>query len=64
MTSDEARHVPDRAFRVAQPSLPQPLLYLCGTASDPHKGPRQGGLLLRGVFRRGRNVGLHGRAVV
>ena len=27
MTSDEARHVPDRAFRVAQPSLPQPLLW-------------------------------------
>jgi len=38
MTSDEARHVPDRAFRVAQPSLPQPLLWMCG-----HKGPRAGG---------------------
>ena len=39
MTSDESRHVPDRPFSMAEPSLPTPLLYVtCG-----HKGPRAGG---------------------
>lgn len=45
MTSDEARHTPDRPFRTAEPSIPHPLLYVtCG-----HKGLRTGGLFLRGV---------------
>jgi hypothetical protein len=38
MTSDEARHTPDRPFTMAQPSLPMPLLYMC-----THKGVRLGG---------------------
>lgn len=29
---------------MAQPSPPQLLMYLCGTASNPHKGLRAGGL--------------------
>ena len=31
-------------LRCAQPSLPQPLMYLCGTANQPHKGLRAGGM--------------------
>jgi hypothetical protein len=45
MTSDEARHVPDRAFRVAQPSPPLELLYIACS----HKGPRSGGRFRGGL---------------
>jgi len=44
MTSDDARHVPDRPFVMAQPSLPTPLLYLCG-----HKGIRAGAFFRGGL---------------
>lgn len=49
MTSDDAIRRKDAPFRMAQPSLPQPLMYLCGPASAPHKGPRLGGYWRAGL---------------
>lgn len=38
------------ASRTAQPSPPMLLMYLCGTARDPHKGPRAGGKVRGGLL--------------
>ena len=49
MTSDDAIRSHDRPFRMAEPSAPTPLMYLCGPAHDPHKGPRAGGYFRAGL---------------
>jgi hypothetical protein len=49
MTSDDAIRSQDRPFRMGTPTLPTPILYLCGTSVDQHKGPRLGGYWRAGL---------------